>query len=164
MSHPHALVLEYRIREFWSINLSLVQRILNYSVDGSIETQPARGIFGDVETSDIDTMNVLVEWGSRIVEDYLVKLHYGKTSSIKANFSVLIQYPKNPADKPSGLYCGPMEVIGNDHPDVIKARGLTTDKISSVNTSRRRLFRHPTKEEIEVLLSIDLDVDNIDIS
>ena len=46
-------MFEDRIREVWSFYLPSVQRILNYSVDGSIGTQPARVIFGDVETSDI---------------------------------------------------------------------------------------------------------------
>ena len=40
---------------------------MNYSVDGSIGTQPERVIFGDVETSDI-AFDVPVEWGDRKVE------------------------------------------------------------------------------------------------
>ena len=53
MNHLRALVFENRIHDVWSFYLPLVQRILNYSVDGSIGTQPACVIFGDVETSDI---------------------------------------------------------------------------------------------------------------
>ena len=45
MNHLRALVFENRIRDVWSFYLPLVQRILNYSVDGSIGTQPARVIF-----------------------------------------------------------------------------------------------------------------------
>ena len=70
MNHLRALVLENQILDIWSFYLLLVQRILNYSVDGSIGTQPARVIFGDVETSDI-VFDVPVEWAGRIVEDYL---------------------------------------------------------------------------------------------
>ena len=36
-----------------NLNLSLVQRILNCTVDGSIGTQPARVILGDLTTSDL---------------------------------------------------------------------------------------------------------------
>ena len=73
---------------------------------------------------------------------------------------VLLQYPNKPIDKLSGLYRGPMEIIAIDRPDIIKVRDLTTDKFSSVHTSRLRPFRHPTemtKEEIEVLSAVDLD-------
>ena len=73
---------------------------------------------------------------------------------------VLLQYPNKPPDKLSGLYRGPMEIISIDRIDIIKVRDLTTDKVSSVHTSRLRPFRHPaemTKEEIEVLSAVDLD-------
>ena len=46
MNHPRALVFENRIRDVWSFYRPLVQRILNYSVDGSIGTQPVRAICG----------------------------------------------------------------------------------------------------------------------
>jgi len=72
MIHLRALVYENRIREFWSQYLPLVQRILNYTIDGSIGTQPARVIFGDLEISDI-ALDVTVDWGDRTVEDYLVR-------------------------------------------------------------------------------------------
>ena len=69
VNHLRALMFENRIREVWSFYLPLVQRILirilNYSVDGSIGTQPERVIFGDfhVETSDI-AFDATVEWGA----------------------------------------------------------------------------------------------------
>ena len=77
MNHLRALAFKNRIRDVWSFCLPLVERIQNYSVDGSIGTQTARVIFGDVETSDI-AFDVPVEWGGRKVEDYLVKLHEGQ--------------------------------------------------------------------------------------
>ena len=45
-------------------------------------------------------------------------------------------------------------------PDIIKVKDLTTNKVSSVHTSRLWIFRRPTKmtrEEIDVLVSINLD-------
>jgi len=50
---PTCLDFENRIREVLSFYLPLVQQILNYSVDGSIGTQPARVIFGDFKISNI---------------------------------------------------------------------------------------------------------------
>jgi len=54
-------VFENRIHDVWNFYLPLVQRIPNYSVDGSIGTrsnEPARVIFGDVETSDIASIEM----------------------------------------------------------------------------------------------------------
>ena len=187
MKHLRALVYEKRIRDSWSHYLPLVQRIINYTVDGSIGTQPARVIFGDLETSDI-AMDVPSDWGGKKVEDYLVRLREAQVTLIKATQEflkknqrkraadgrvksknvtkfevgqfVLLQYPSRPPDKLSGLYRGPLEIVAIDRPDIIKVKDLTTNKISSVHTSRLRIFRHPTemtREEIEVLASIDLD-------
>ena len=81
-------------------------------------------------------------------------------TKFEAGDYVLLQYPNKPPDKLSGLYRGAMEIICIDRPEIIKVRDLTTDKVSSVHTSRLRPFRHPaemTKEEIEVLLAVDLD-------
>ena len=52
-AHLRALVYEYRIKSEWSHYLPLVQRILNYTVDGSIGTQPGRVIFGDMVDCDL---------------------------------------------------------------------------------------------------------------
>jgi hypothetical protein len=51
--HLQAIVIEKRIKHCWSRYLPLVQRIMNYSIDGSIGTQPARVIFGDLATDDL---------------------------------------------------------------------------------------------------------------
>ena len=76
MIHLRALVYENRY-------LPLVQRILNYTIDGSIGTQPARVIFDDLETSDI-ALDVPADWGGRKVEDYLVRLREGQAMLIKS--------------------------------------------------------------------------------
>ena len=46
LTHLRAPVYENRVKEHWSHYLPLVQRIINYTIDGSIGTQPARVIFG----------------------------------------------------------------------------------------------------------------------
>jgi len=76
-------VYEKRIRDVWSYYLPLVQRILNYTVDGSIGTQSARVILGDLTTSDL-AMDVPADWSGRNVEDYLVKLLEGQATLVRA--------------------------------------------------------------------------------
>ena len=70
-----------------------------------------------------------------------------------------------PPNKLSALYRGSMEIVAMeivamDRLDIVKVRDLTMDKVSVVNSSRLRLFRHPaemTPEELEVLAGIDVD-------
>ena len=59
-----------------------------------------------------------------------------KVTKFEVGNYVLLQNPNKPSDKQSGLYRGPMEIISIDRPDIIKVRDLTTDKVSSVHTSR----------------------------
>ena len=54
-----------------------MQRILNYTVDGSIGTQPVRVILGDVSTSDL-AMDMPSNWSGRNVEDHLVQMPEGQ--------------------------------------------------------------------------------------
>ena len=61
LNHLRSLVYEKRIRDVWSYYLPLIQRILNYTVDGSIGTQPARLILGDLTTSDL-AIDVPAKW------------------------------------------------------------------------------------------------------
>ena len=113
-------------------------------MDGSIGTQP-----------DI-ALDVPVEWGGRKLDNYLVKLREGQALLIKLTQDYLkknqrkvtkfvvstyvLQYHNKP-DKRFGLYHGPMEIISIDRPDIITVRDLTTEKVSSVHTTRLRLFR-----------------------
>jgi hypothetical protein len=48
MKHLRVLVACRRVEKSWSRYLSLIQRIINYSVDGSIGVAPAKIIFGDM--------------------------------------------------------------------------------------------------------------------
>ena len=73
LTHLRALVYEYRIKEYWSQYLPLVQRIINYTIEGSIGTQPARVIFGNMIDSDI-AMDLPQGTTVQNPEDYLVKL------------------------------------------------------------------------------------------
>ena len=81
-AHLRALVYEYRIKSEWSHYLPLVQRILNYTVDGSIGTQQGRVIFGDMVDIDL-AMDLPEGTTGRNPEDYLFKL--------RAAQSILVQ-------------------------------------------------------------------------
>ena len=54
LTYLRALVYENKIKENWSNYLPPVQRINNYTVDGSIGTQPTHVIFGDMIDSDLE--------------------------------------------------------------------------------------------------------------
>jgi hypothetical protein len=187
IKHLKAIVFEKRIKEEWSRYLPLVQRIMNYSIDGSIGTQPARVILGDLASEDL-AMDLPSDEEGRNIGDYLVKLRDMHALIIKAtqhylegnqrkrarnaeprplsvpNFHegqyVLLQYPNRPPHKLAGLYRGPMVIQSIDRPDLIKVRDLLNNKISLVHTSRLRVFNHPadmTEEEATALAAVDLD-------
>ena len=67
--HLRALVYEYLIKSEWSDYLPLVQRIINYTVDGPIGTQPGRVIFRDMVDSDL-AMDLSEGQIERNPEDY----------------------------------------------------------------------------------------------
>jgi len=60
-----------------------VQQILNYTIDGSIRTQPARVILGDLTTSDL-AMDIPADWPGRNVKDYLIKLREDQATLVRA--------------------------------------------------------------------------------
>jgi hypothetical protein len=187
MKHLRALVFEKRIKEVWSEYLPLVQRIFNYSIDGSIGTQPARVILGDLATEDL-ALDLPAEWKDRSIGDYLLKLREMHATIIKATQDylkrnqrkrgrdgevssvevtkfhegqfVLLKYPTRPPNKMAGLYRGPMVISSIERPDLIKVRDLITNKISQVHTSRLRVFNHPaemTMEDAIALAAVDMD-------
>jgi hypothetical protein len=187
MKHLRALVFENRIKDVWSQFLPLVQRIINYSIDGSIGTQPARVLLGDIAESDL-AMEVPKNEVDQSIPEYLVRLREMQAILIKATQDylrnnqrkrgrdphhsppegpgfregqfVLLKYPNRPPNKLAGLYRGPMIRVGIDRPDLIKVRDLISNQISLVHVSRLRPFRHPTDMTIEEamnLAAVDLD-------
>ena len=187
MKHLRALIFERRVKKTWSVYLPLVQRIMNYSVDGSIGTQPAKVVFGDIAGGDL-AMDLPESWAHRSVVDYLVKLREMQAVLIKTTRDflsknqrsravdgevnvheapqftigqfVLLKYPNRPPDKLSGLYRGPLVITGIERPDMIKVKDLISNRESVVHTSRLRVFRHPSEmmwEEKIKLASVDLD-------
>jgi hypothetical protein len=187
MKHLRALVIESRVKEVWSNYLPLVQRIINYTVDGSIGTQPAKVIFGDVGSSDL-AMDLPAAWAHRSVLEYLVKLREVQAVLIRATQDylrknsrtrpteggmnvqedpgftigqfVLLRYPSRPPNKLAGLYRGPLVTTAIDRPDMITVKDLISNKESVVHTSRLRVFRHPTEftlQEAIALAAVDLD-------
>jgi hypothetical protein len=187
MKHLRALVIDTRIKEVWSQSLPLVQRIINYSIDGSIGTQPARVILGDLATEDL-VMDLPSDWKDRNVAAYLVKLRETQATLIRATHNflkenqrkrrranrvgsvdvaqfhegqfVLLEYPNRPPNKLAGLYRGPLVITSIDRPDLIRVKDLITNRESLVHTSRLRVFRHPkemTLAEATALAAVDLD-------
>jgi hypothetical protein len=187
IKHLKALVFERRVLQVWSQYLPLVQRIMNYTVDGSIGTQPAKVVFGDIGSADL-AMDLPAAWAHRSVLEYLVKLREMQAVLIKTTQEflkknsrnrvtdggvfvqedpqftvgqfVLLNYPNRPPNKLAGLYRGPLVITAIDRPDMIRIKDLITNKESIVHTSRLRVFRHPkemTLEEAIALAAVDLD-------
>jgi hypothetical protein len=186
-THLQALVYEKRIKEKWSNYLALVQRIMNYTVDGSIGTMPAKVIFGDMTPSDV-ALDLPLEMKSGNEGDWLRKARDAHAALIKATQKylvdnqrkrssdgqvkatevtqfvegqyVLLDYPKQPPNKLSGLYRGPMVITAIERPDIMKVRDLLSNKIMSVHTSRVKPFRHPKEFNLDdaiALAMVDLD-------
>ena len=130
-------IFELRIKSNWSHYLPLVQRILNYTVNGSIGTQPGRVIFEDMVDSDL-AMDLTEGTTGRNPEDYLFKLreaqfilvqvtedylqrHQRKRSvdggpknsevtKFAAEDYVLLTYPNRPPNKLAVMYRSPMVI------------------------------------------------------
>ena len=82
MKHLRALVFEKRVKENWSHHLPLAQCIINYSVNGSIGTQPAQVILVDIMNCDL-AMDLPRTWEGRNLIDHLVKLRDGRARLVK---------------------------------------------------------------------------------
>ena len=132
-----------RIFERWytSIELSqnghylpLVQRILNYTVDGSIGTQPGMVMFGDMVDCDLsedyplklrEAQSILVE----TMQDCLKKhQRYRSVNGEPKNLEVikfaagdyfLLTCLNHPPNKLAGMYRGPMIITSIDRPDLV---------------------------------------------
>jgi hypothetical protein len=143
---------------------------MNYSIDGSIDTQPARVLLGDMAGSDL-VMDLTRDWDEREIHEYLLKLRemqaimvrntqefleknhrkraregHGTPSEVpgfKNGQFVLLKYPIRPPNKQAGIYRGPLVINAIDRPNLIKVRDLTSNKISLVHTDRVRPFKHP---------------------
>jgi hypothetical protein len=187
MKHLRALVFEKRIKLLWSRFLPLVQRILNYTVDGSIGTQPARVIFGDMLPSQI-AMDVPESWNGRPLEDYLETLRAAQESLIGATQEYLatnhrkrskngrvvsaagskievgdyvhIRYPSRPPNKLAGLYRGPLIVLAKERDDILDLLDLVTNKRIQIHIDRLVPFETSpdvTPAQLVELAGIDVD-------
>jgi hypothetical protein len=187
MKHLRALVYEKRIKSLWSRFLPLVQRIINYTVDGSIGTQPARVIFGNMLPMQI-AMDLPENWLNRPVQDYLATLRAAQDVLVKATQQylqehhrkrtrsgkvpvllgepievgnyVLLRYPNRPPNKLAGLYRGPLVVVAKERDDIIEVLDLVSNRHMHVHVDRLAHFEAPegmTKSQILELAGVDSD-------
>ena len=144
---------QYRIKSEWSQFLPLVQRIINYAVDGSIGTQPGRVLFGDMVDCDL-VMDLQEGTTGRNPEDYLLKLREAQSIFVQttqdylrkhkrkisvdggpkiwfaAGDYVLLTYPNHPPNKLADIYRRPMVITSIDRQDLVYVRDLITNKES----------------------------------
>ncbi len=136
LKHLRILVQNRDILDEWSLVLPLVQRILNFTKDGSINMAPAQILFGDMIPYDLSLiMTSNEESGTIQIVEFLEKLKQKLLLLIQAtqkylteNASkreergnliidvpvfdvgdyVLLTYRSRPPSKLAGLYRGPM--------------------------------------------------------
>jgi len=186
MKHLRALVYSRGIQNEWSKGLPLVQRILNYTKDGSIGLAPAQLLFGDMLPLNV---SIIVESSDASVPatEYLKKLKEKQLELIQASQKflqdnaekreeksdlivelpeydvgdyVLLSYPSRPPTKLAGLYRGPMMVHKKIRKDIYEVLDLITNKVSQVHHSRLHALVVPpdaTPDDLLVMAGIDRD-------
>jgi hypothetical protein len=186
MKHLRALIYSRDIRDSWSTVLPLVQRILNYTKDGSIGISPAQVLFGDmIPTNPYIDMTVTEEtvpmaaYLSKLKEKQLVliretQLYLDKRTAerdaraevivdlpvYQVGDYVLLTYPSRPPTKLAGLYRGPMTVHKKMRNDIYEVLDLISNKIFQVHINRlHKLLLSPesTPEEMLRIAGVDMN-------
>jgi hypothetical protein len=179
MKHLRILVFNRDIGDSWSNVLPLVQRILNYTKDGSINTSPSQIIFGDMIPNDISIILPSTD-GTIVISDYLKTLQskqlaliqasqlYLNEEAIKKDLKVpisehqdynignyiLLSYPSRPPSKLAGLYRGPLMVHRKLHADIYEVMDLISNKIYQVHISRMHALNLPLNIDQQEILRI----------
>lgn len=187
MKHLRALVFEKRIRTVWSQYLPLVQRIMNYTLDGSIGMQPARVIFGNMLPIQI-AMDMPESWQNRSInlylgalretqniliqatQEYLQETRRKRTRSGKRSILhgqpvevgnyVLLRYPSRPPDKLAGIYRGPMVVVAKERDDIVEVLDLVSNHTMHKHIDRVVHFElepNMTREDVLAIAAVDSD-------
>jgi len=183
LKHLRILVAERDLAHEWSRILPLVQRILNFTKDGSIDTSPSQLLFGNMLPTDVSILMSSVD-GSIRVSDYLKSLQshqsvlikrsqdyltkqvdyrdhkvpISNSRSFKVGDYVLLSYPSRPPTKLAGLYRGPLIIHRQLHPDIYEVLDLITDRIYEVHVSRMHLLTVSSSvDRMDVLRLAGLD-------
>jgi hypothetical protein len=187
MKHLRALVMAKKVHDTWFMYLPLVQRILNYTVDGSLHTMPSKIIFGDM-LADI-SFDHLVSYDNAPVSEYLANLKHVQLAliaetqkhladeaqkrdnrvvtvdpdqalSFDVGEYILLAYPNRPPNKLSSLYRGPMVIEAKIRDDLYQVLDLVTNKVYDVHIDRLRKLRIPngiSRQELLQLSAADVN-------
>ena len=179
MKHLRILTFSRDLTASWSKILPLVQRILNYTKDGSIDMSPAQIIFGNMLPVDVSVIMPATD-GFIPVSDYLRSLQESQLNLIKLSQQhlesctskrdsrvditkasdygvgdyVLLSYPSRPPNKLAGLYRGPLVVHRKLRGDIYEVLDLITDRIYQVHVSRMHALSLPSSVDRDDLLRI----------
>jgi Chromo (CHRromatin Organisation MOdifier) domain/Integrase zinc binding domain/Integrase core domain len=183
MKHLRVLVLGRDVSDSWSQVLPLVQRILNFTKDTSIDISPSRLLFGDmlstnpsIIVSSADNRMVVSEYLKvlqaqqlsliQTSREYVEKRHRKHDEkidvSVRPNYDegdyVLLSYPSRPPSKLSGLYRGPLVIHRRIRDDIYEVMDLITEKIYQVHISRiKALNLSPNIDRLELLRLAGID-------
>jgi hypothetical protein len=167
-----ALVLDKRIKNVWSDYLPIVQRILNSSYTSSLDTFPARVVFGDnipatqsflfrkehdvpfqpvsqyvTHLNDnikmvVDILQSKFQSKLELRQQQMQDVDEKKVVSFKVGDYVLVTYPSKRPTKLSSLYRGPMKIVEKLRDDIFNVLDLVSNKIIMVHIDRLRVFHY----------------------
>jgi hypothetical protein len=157
--------LDTRLKQFWSMILPFVQRILNSTYDSSIGTYPSKIIFGDlvpvnfplkfVSDVPIQTTNDYLKTlqslqaqilskaqafidhrRSHLLEKYQISLRGKKVHQYSAGDYVVVTYPVRAPSKLMPTYRGPFLILELTRPDMVLCLDLVTNNRITYHVDR----------------------------
>ena len=167
MKHLRGIVLEWTVKNTWSLYLPLVQRIINNSFHSAIGTTPSRVVFGDsifldrgfsrvleIPTTEISTYedyvqdlnrelrqisSLSVKYQNKVI-DKRMKKSPAEPTTFDVGDLVLVSYPEKPTDKLTPLWRGPLVVQRVEH-QTYYCQDLVTMQVSPFFVTRLKLYQ-----------------------
>jgi hypothetical protein len=187
LKHLRAIVMEKRCLESWSINLPLVQRILNGSVNRSIGTNPSKLIFPHLPVQGPLLVVVPQSLSAGSVSEFCAQLVDRANSVIEASRQhlsksnekaksrkdknavqvpfvvgdfVLATYSQQSPHKLAPIHRGPLQIIEKVGDNIVKCQDIFTGKVLEMHAGRLLSFNFegdPNLEKFKRLAASDKD-------
>jgi hypothetical protein len=184
-----AIVLDRRVSDRWSQFLPMVQRILNSTYTSSIDTFPARVIFGDHVpasqpfllrkdtavpfqpihqyirelnedlTTVVDIIQQKFQSNLQLRQQASSDVDTNKVVSFEIGDFVLLTYPSQRPTKLASLYRGPMRIVNKIRDDIFEVMDLMSHKVLTVHVDRLRVFTPGNLSEQDILNLAAADVE-----
>jgi RNase H-like domain found in reverse transcriptase/Reverse transcriptase (RNA-dependent DNA polymerase)/Integrase zinc binding domain len=182
LKHLRAIVMDKRCLENWSINLPLVQRILNGAVNRSIGVYPSKLIFPHLPVqgpllvvgSQLPAMGTVSEFCTQLIDransvieaslQYLTHSNNnarakgsGKSTTrvpfLVGDF-VLATYSQQSPHKLAPVNRGPLQVVEKVGENILKCQDIITGKVLEMHVNRLLPFRFEGSPEMDHFKSL----------